>query len=110
MLGFSLAGSQLPQPKAETMVSDLRCPNVKWGTRLAVFRRFPAYSSESSAKTPQTARKYREQAAYEVALIEDLTLARWLVIVPEAGRRHNEFNCNLRLAHEAGAKTGDSTE
>ena len=37
--------------------------------QFTVIRRFPAYSADSSVKTPQTARKYREQAVYEAVVM-----------------------------------------
>jgi hypothetical protein len=42
--------------------------------RFPVIRQFPAYSAESSVKTPLTARKYREQVAYEVVVIGDFRI------------------------------------
>jgi hypothetical protein len=43
-----------------------------------VFYQFPAYSAVCSVKIPQTARKYREQAAYEA-----IVMGTSLVVIPD---------------------------
>src|SRR5580700_9781657 len=45
-----------------------RSSGIPKSHRFAVIRYFPAYFAVSSVKTPQTARKYRKSAAYEVVL------------------------------------------
>ena len=41
---------------------------------------------------------------------ESLRVPQLKSLLPEAGRRHNKFNRNLRLAHEAGTQAGNSAE
>jgi hypothetical protein len=60
-----------------------------------VFSRFPAYSAVSGVRLPQTACKYREQAAYEVVLrVRSAVVAlplkarRVKAIVDDAGRKN----------------------